>query len=1096
MRYIQVLDALDFGDAVSNQVINLHHMLLMRGEDSQIFSKYANHRVQHYRQPFESLEVREDVILIHHFSGYSEIAEDVIQFRCYKIFAYHNITPHTFFEKGTLLYNFCRKGRSQLQKILPRYDFSIGDSLYNCRELESLGFKRCRELPIAIPFPRNLAIPSGSVICQNQTEEKKWLFLGRIAPNKRQDLIVEVFAYHAKLYPHEKHHLYLVGRYEEEDPFYQKIASKIKALNLENQITLSGKVEDELLPGYYQSADVFVCLSQHEGFCVPIVEAFNYQLPVVAYASTAIETTLGNSYGALKELDIELAAQRIHEVLSCTTLQDELKQHGLQQATRFSFEVVQQCLYSILDEDIFAGSDRLITVSVIIFTCDHREALERCLAYLMDQDYPHFEVIVVHGPSINDTMSVLNDRLNIKIVQSPTTNLAISRNLGIEQASGEIVAFIYDDALPYTNWLTEIVRRYHELPPTIVGIGGRTLSSDQLIFEFEEGTVDAFGNIINLEQAKITPHASDRYRYLSTTNATFRREALISAQGFDERNNDSMAEIDLAVRLQQSGGLLFTAPTAYVRHDSGQRAHSLEIDRSFNDRLDDKITTQNHVYFSMKNAPQDSSLFKRIAIVWTQLRRQCSNLHEETVLRNITSRSRIFLGGAIGYYESLSKRKLRPLMSQPATTFVSYLNPPTETNSQDDCSSQAEETSVLPSPKRLHILLVSQEFPPHTLGEIGTYNHTLARELIQFGHEVTVISRGKQNLTETITETVGAFTQIQVTIVKDEEALPKYPILSKKLAWARTVRKIVEKVHLQRPISVIESASWDLETIDILKHRHTLTIPLVTRLVPPLKVAIDMNGWTINPDLKACIELEKILVDQTDTVVPDPSPTAIPLRHKLSQGGNRCGEVLSSRNMAKSSLTLYQSLVDRMRTNSTTMTGNDSHSFQHSILDEFEQIASCREIQEEDLLRKMDLKSHLDSHLDDRLAVTNPSQEKPSMTRHSDWDIVRPRMIGWGIFNPMINRFVVPKIAKFINSVLHPSMQMQSALNSTLLSENIQLRNELDRMNEQLSQLTKSMQQLALLQEGISSKASQIVCNPKEEFIDNPNPHPPSNHPL
>ncbi len=1206
MKYIQVLDALDFGDAVSNQVINLHHMLLMRGEDSQIFSKYANHRVQHYRQPFEDLNVNEDVVLIHHFAGYSEIADEVIRLRCYKIFAYHNVTPHTFFEEGTFIYNFCRKGRSQLRTILPHYNLSLGASLYNCRELEALGFKHCRELSIAVPSVSHENVCLESVAHLRQKSEKIWLFLGRIARNKRQDLLVEVFSHYMKRYPNENHHLYLVGRYDEEDSFYQTILSKINALNLENHITLSGKVEDELLSAYYQAADIFVCLSQHEGFCVPIVEAFNHQLPVVAYAGTAIEGTLGPSYGALKELDIELAAQKIHEVLSDTVLQDQLKQHGLQQAARFSFESVQAQLYSALDELVVPSADELSRVSVIICTCNHRDALERCLNYLEDQDYPHFEVIVVHGPSVDDTMSLLNDRLNIKLIQNPTTNLSISQNLGIEQAAGEIVAFIDEHTLPYSNWLTEIVQRYHELPSTIVGVGGRTFLADHVEFEFEEGAIDSLGNPMPLNGTESGTesgiNSADFYRYLSIPNATFRRDALLLIQGFDECDDFSLAEIDLAVRLQQAGGLLSTAPNAYVRHEYVR-----------------------HEYIKTHSP---------------------SGKRRLSFLKKIMLENAPFLGDAIRHYQRRSNRKLRPLASQAHSSFLPYLG------------TLSDADSYVPSPlAKFHILIVSQEFPPHSFGGIGAYNHTLAKELIQFGHEVTVISRGSQDSTETI----GLLTHIQVATVKHENAWPEYPILSKNLAWARTVRQIVERLHLQRPISIIESALWDFETIDILNHQPLLNIPLVTRLVTPLQVAIDINGWTMNPDFQACIEVEKILVDHTDAVVPisqsiqksfqvtygftpddrwsvqmlgvQPWPShpiaqayealpslqrrdiqilfmgrlearkgidlflkalktlfiedddrigvwiagrdvegwqrrstsllgpaicdrihffgviteelrgqlyencdfvvfpsryesfglvpleamvyqkpviaaaagAIPevvidgesgllfepdneqdlarkimllindepLRKKLAQGAKQRVEVLSARKMAQSSLWLYESLIgrnatiqnSRVRVDRQTTQSPHPQRFQCEMLDEFERIVTKRELQ----LGESPIET---TELPPLTTMKSSLEPSPVNNLRSDWDVTRPRIIGWGFLNGIANRFIVPKIAMLINSVLHPSMQMQSSLNRTLISENIQLKNNLNQMTADLSKLTvelaqliESTQKIAALQE-------------------------------
>ncbi|GAX37968.1 glycosyltransferase [Nodularia sp. NIES-3585] len=855
LRYVQVLDALDFGDAVSNQVIRLHQNLLTKGENSQIFSKYADYRVENYRQHIAQFYIDEQTIILHHFAGYSEIAEEICSLRGYKILVYHNITPHTFFEEGTQLYKFCNQGRYQLKQIIGNYNLILGDSIFNCLEAEQLGAKLVKELPIIVPDVS--VIPLSEKLVENLRSkiDKVWLFVGRIAPNKRQDLLIEIFAQYMKLYPEKKHHLYLVGKYFDDDTYYNHICQKIYGLGIDKQVTLTGKVEDEELPAYYKAADIFICMSEHEGFCVPIVEAFNHQIPVVAYAETAVANTMGKSHGVLKSLDIETAVQKIHSVFTESWFKEELINHGLKQANRFTFEAVGKRFDEIIDKFIICKKQESpLRVSVVICTYNRSDYLKRCLNYLKDQDYPHFEVIVVNGPSTDDTMEILTTENNIKVVQNPLRNLSVSRNLGIQHASGEIVAFIDDDALPYDNWLVEIVNRYNELPCNIVGVGGRTFFANQFQFQFEFGIIDSFGNHLEIAYNDPRKNNSKYYRHLLGTNCSFRKDALLTINGFDEQYDYYLDETDLALRLQENLGLIVNANQAYVRHEFAQ-SHNRLGKYNFNWF----VIGKNTAYFGLKNS-KDFSIAQRVWITAKNiLRDRCWSFFlawhqsdlgfEEAFYYSY----RTVLGALRGYYDSCFPRKLGQNLNSINKVFLPYLG------KEDHIYAKETNSSV----QKMHILIISQEFPPNSFGGIGAYNQTLARELIQMGHEVTVISRGLRDCTHVI----GLFTHIEVASVGNYDDLPNYPILSKNLNWARKVAEIAKEVHRTRPISVIESALWDFEGLGILMLRPEFKVPLIVRLVTPLLVSIKMNGWQINDDFQLCAELEKELISCADIVI-------------------------------------------------------------------------------------------------------------------------------------------------------------------------------------------------------------------------------------
>ena len=182
-RIFQVIEALDHGDAVSNQVLALHSMLQKLGFAPAIYAKFFHESMRDYCQDLEQLQVTDNDVVIAHFSLYSEFAIPFVQqLRCTRIIDYHNITPHTFFGTETRIHEYCRKGREQLGQIISSFHYFWGDSAYNVQELVQAGAPEhnCAVVPIIVD--RSLTSP-----LQNKNREPgRWLFLGRIASNKGQ----------------------------------------------------------------------------------------------------------------------------------------------------------------------------------------------------------------------------------------------------------------------------------------------------------------------------------------------------------------------------------------------------------------------------------------------------------------------------------------------------------------------------------------------------------------------------------------------------------------------------------------------------------------------------------------------------------------------------------------------------------------------------------------------------------------------------------------------------------------------------------------------------------------------------------------------
>ena len=187
MMIIQVLDALDYGDGVSNDVINKKNMLQKMHYETAIYSRWVHEKVLEHRKDISQMSTEADDIIIHHFSGKSTIVQDVLKQKGTKIFFYHNITPAEFWDnqKDTL------EGIEQVKTYGKQYNYLAGDSHFNINDLRKFGLTQQADvLPVFINFKE---APKDNFSFEQSTT--KFLFVGRVAPNKKHEDIIRTFDY-------------------------------------------------------------------------------------------------------------------------------------------------------------------------------------------------------------------------------------------------------------------------------------------------------------------------------------------------------------------------------------------------------------------------------------------------------------------------------------------------------------------------------------------------------------------------------------------------------------------------------------------------------------------------------------------------------------------------------------------------------------------------------------------------------------------------------------------------------------------------------------------------------------------------------------
>jgi L-malate glycosyltransferase len=289
----QVLATLGYGDAIGNEVLGIRRVLQAAGYESEIFVETADSRLESLTVDYRDLPEAShpDNILLHHFSLGSKASRIAYALPDRMALIYHNITPPEYFiDVHPPLVELCYLGRRELGLYAQRCDLGLGDSDYNRQELEALGFPRTDVLPVVPDFSH---LDSAPDFMQAGSFDDGWvnvMFVGRVIPNKKIEDVIRFF--HAyKTFFNPRSRLLLVGSHSGFERYLSMLLSMIAALGVRD-VHFLGHVSNAELVAYYELADVFLCASEHEGFCVPLVESFHMGVPVLAYAATAIPSTM------------------------------------------------------------------------------------------------------------------------------------------------------------------------------------------------------------------------------------------------------------------------------------------------------------------------------------------------------------------------------------------------------------------------------------------------------------------------------------------------------------------------------------------------------------------------------------------------------------------------------------------------------------------------------------------------------------------------------------------------------------------------------------------------------------------------------------
>jgi glycosyltransferase involved in cell wall biosynthesis len=307
----QWLAAAHRGDAIGDGARHLRDLLRSLGHEAEIFALTIDEGLEGEVRPFGDPAARTGDVTILHYALPSPMTAALAALDRGRVVHYHNVTPAAYFAPyDPALFRLAVLARRELATLAGHVDAALGVSEFNRRELAALGFDPTGVLPLAVDLARlTRPVHRPSLETLLDDELVNILFVGRIAPNKKiEDHIF--FAEHYKRYVDAYYRFIFVGRYDAVPRYYAMIRALISEFKmLQERFIFTGPVPDDELAVYYRHAGLYVSMSEHEGFCAPLVEAMANDVPVLAYAAAAVPETLGGAGVQFAPKDLEYAAE-------------------------------------------------------------------------------------------------------------------------------------------------------------------------------------------------------------------------------------------------------------------------------------------------------------------------------------------------------------------------------------------------------------------------------------------------------------------------------------------------------------------------------------------------------------------------------------------------------------------------------------------------------------------------------------------------------------------------------------------------------------------------------------------------------------------
>lgn len=354
MKFIQVVNSLSIGDAVGNDILAIRKALTEEKYENVIYAEHIHAKLENEKGILSEMpKVEPEDIVIYHLATGTELNYELGKMKCKKVVRYHNITPpHFFTPYSQNLVDACAYGYAGTEYLSDKFDFALADSEYNAQELRRMGYSCPIDVvPILIPLEDYEKKPSQETLRTFQDCRTNIMFCGRVVPNKKHQDIIAAFYHYKKRYDPTAR-LLLVGATAGMEAYYQKLAMFAHKNGVGQDVIFIGSCSFSSILAYYKMADIFLCMSDHEGFCVPLVEAMKFGVPIVAKDTSAIAGTLGGSGVLLPDASPAAAAQAMWKIKSDENYRNALIEGEKKRLSDFAYDRVKAQLMQALEKVI------------------------------------------------------------------------------------------------------------------------------------------------------------------------------------------------------------------------------------------------------------------------------------------------------------------------------------------------------------------------------------------------------------------------------------------------------------------------------------------------------------------------------------------------------------------------------------------------------------------------------------------------------------------------------------------------------------------------------------------------------------------------